>query len=118
MYDKDPLLDSNFEQFDIDAFLDKYRGRNEVTEFDAITLVQPMGSAFSTTIDMSITVPKSQEVRYRPGVVETLKFGWVQYIMVLLPVLWIVNACLNFLFKYRVLDTQLVSDLKPSRKIM
>ena len=102
----------------MDAILDKYRGRNDYTEFEGVTLVQPLGSAFSTTIDMSITVPKSQEVRYRPGVVETLKFGWVQYVMVLVPALWIVNACLNFLFKYRVLDTQLVSDLKPKRKIM
>jgi len=38
--------------------------------------------------------------------------------MVLVPVLWATNAALSFLFKYRVLDALLVSDLKPKRKIM
>lgn len=81
-------------------------------------MVQPMGKAFSTTIEVIITVPLSQEIRYRPGVLETLKFGWVQYIMVLVPVLFFLNKALAFLFKYRVLDAQLVSDLRPKRKIM
>ena len=49
--------------------------------------MQPLGSSFSTTIEMNVDVPLSQEVRYRPGVLETLKFAWAQYVMVLVPVL-------------------------------
>ena len=48
---------------------------------------------------------------------ETLKFAWVQYIVFLVPCLLIANASLSYLFKYRIFDAQLVSDLKPKRKI-
>jgi len=118
LYNKDPLADLNFEQYSIYDIVDKYNARNEKVYYEARTIVQPLGSSFSTTIEMNVDVPLSQEVRYRPGVLETLKFAWAQYVMVLVPVLWATNAALSFLFKYRVLDALLVSDLKPKRKIM
>lgn len=67
---------------------------------------------------MDIEVPLSQEVRYRPGVMETLKFGWAQYVMLLLPFLWVTNKGVAFLFKYRIFDAYLVSDLKAQKKII
>lgn len=52
-----------------------------------------------------------------PGVMETMKFAWVQYIMFLAPTLLFAHASLSYLFKYRIFDAMLVSDLKPKRKI-
>lgn len=67
---------------------------------------------------MEIEVPRTQEVRYRPGVMETLKFAWIQYIFVLIPVYLLVDMGVGFLFKYRILEALMISDLKPARKIV
>ena len=90
----------------------------ERTEYKAETIVQPLGSSFSTTLDLTIKVPISQEIMYRPGMMETIKFAWVQYVMVLIPCLGICNYYFSFLFTYRILEGVLVSDLKSKRKIV
>ena len=59
-----------------------------------------MGPSFSTTLKMHIHVPLSQEIKYRPGVMETLKFAWVQYVMCLIPSLYVCFNLLSYLFKY------------------
>ena len=77
-----------------------------------------MGSPTSTTIVLSIQIPKSQEIIYKPGIMETLKFAMMQYIAVLIPCLWAARKGLSFLFRYRIFEAHLVSDLKPKRKII
>ena len=59
LYDIDPLLGVDFTQFDFDSIIEKYNDRNDRTDYEAVTLVQPLGSAFSTTIVMLVNVPKS-----------------------------------------------------------
>jgi len=66
---------------------------------------------------MRINIPLLQKIVYRPGLMETVKFAWVQYVMVLLPVLLVFNEILKFLFKYRIFEAVLVSDLKLKRKV-
>ena len=77
-----------------------------------------MGSRFSTTLDIMINMPKSQEILYKPGVMETLKFAWVQYVFILVPVLMLTFMGLSYLFKFRILEALLVSDLKEKRKLI
>ena len=67
---------------------------------------------------MNIHIPISQEVRYRPGVMETLKFAWVQYILVLIPALYVTRELVTMMFKFRIFEALLVSDLKPNKKII
>lgn len=59
LYDKDPLLDLNFEQFDVNSIIEKYHARNDHADYMNTIFLQPLGSAFSTTIEMLIHVPKS-----------------------------------------------------------
>jgi hypothetical protein len=118
IYDIDPLTDVNYEQFSIEEILENYNHRSERLEYNAQSIVQPMGSRFSTTLDININIPTSQEIVYRPGVMETLKFAWVQYVFILVPCLAVTFVCLSLLFKYRVLEALLISDLKEKRKII
>ncbi len=69
-------------------------------------------------MEVNIHIPKSQEIIYRPGVLETIKFAWVQYVMVLIPVLWITFKFMSTLFTYRILEALSMSNLKPKRKII
>jgi len=77
-----------------------------------------MGSSFTTTLELKVHIPISQEIKYRPGVMETLKFAWVQYVMLLIPSLFITWQFLSFLFESKILEAHKVSDFKPKRKII
>jgi hypothetical protein len=61
------------------------------------------------TIDLVVYFPKEQ-VWYRPGALETLKFGWIQYLCLFVPVnvlLWIVML---FTFTQQILETKVVVE--------
>lgn len=50
-------------------------------------------------------------ILYEPGVLETLKGGWIQYLNILLPCLWLFNKLRGCLFKTGLLETTQTSDL-------
>ena len=77
IHDVDPLTDIPFEQYAVNDIVDKYYERSERVEYQSNTLVQPLGRAFSTTIEMKVRVPRAQQIRYRPGVLEVIKFAWI-----------------------------------------
>ena len=49
----------------------------ERIEYDYNTIIQPLGSSHTTTVNMKIHNPTSQMIKYIPGVMETAKFAWV-----------------------------------------
>ena len=77
IYDVDPLTDVIYSQYTIEELTEAYNHRNEKVNYVATNFVQNLGSRFSTTLEVNIHVPKSQEIVYRPGVLETIKFAWV-----------------------------------------
>ena len=81
-------------------------------------IVQPQGSNLKTSLEIDLRVPLSQEIVYLPGFMETIKFAWVQYVLVLIPVWVFMRTVLGWLFKYRIFQALLVSDLKEKRKII
>ena len=118
IYNSDPLSQKTFNKNSIGQIRQDYHDRKEKLDFDHTQFIQPMGSSYTTTIEVTIHVPLSQEIKYRPGVMETLKFAWVQYIMVLIPSLLITWKFMSFLFESKILEALRVSDLKPKRKII
>ena len=90
----------------------------EYIEYDYNKIIQPMGSPSSTTVEMGVHIPVSQEIMYKPGIMEVLKFALVQYLAIFIPFFWAARQGLSFLFKYRIFEAHLVSDLKPKRKII
>jgi hypothetical protein len=78
-------------------------------------MVQPYGSVDKLSIDLSIKIPSTQRIRYVPGILETLKHAWIQYIALLLPAIWFYRQLLGFLFKYKIMQANVVSDLSQKR---
>ena len=72
----------------------------EKIELEENHIVQPQGSRFSTTLKLKINIPLAQEIKYGPGLMETLKFAWMQYIMIFIPVIIFTWSGIEFLFKY------------------
>lgn len=120
LYNVDPLRDTDttsVDQESMQEIISKYNSRSERVIYEASQLVQPQGSRFSTTLELNVKIPRKQEIIYRPGFLETMKFFWVQYVMVLIPVFYVTNAVLQTLFKYRVFEAIILSDLRQKRKI-
>lgn len=115
LYNLNPL--DEWQEFDSGSILEFYNARKEKTIYDASTIVQPLGSSTSTTIEVTVRIPPSQLVTYIPGTLETLKFAWTQYQSFLIPAFFIYWGILGFLFKYQVLETKVVGDLDEKRRI-
>lgn len=67
-------------------------------------------------MQISANIPQSQEVKYIPGVLETLKFAWVQYLALLVPSLMIFRCLSGFLFKYQIVEASISSDLTKRKR--
>ena len=80
-------------------------------------LVKPLGSANKVAIDITVRVPSNQRIRYVPGILETLKYAWIQYLAIFLPALYFFKVFVGFMFKYRVLEANIVADLSNKRII-
>ena len=56
-------------------------------------------------MELDIRVPSLQQIVYVPGVLESLKIAWIQYLALLIPCLWVIyKLILGFAFKARVLE--------------
>lgn len=80
-------------------------------------LVQPYGNVEKVVLDISVKIPRTQRVRYVPGILETLKHAWIQYLALLLPAIWIFQEFVGFLFRYKILEANVVADLNNKRII-
>ena len=118
VYNKDPLTDANNHQHSLEEIRENYHLRSERLDFKSNDFVMPLGNRFSTTLDITVNIPVSQQIKYRPGVMETIKFGWVQYIFIMIPSVLIAFSFIGYMFESKLLDAIMVSDLKHKRKII
>jgi len=59
-----------------------------------------LGSQYKTQIIIDVNIPIQQEIQYIPGVLETLKNAWVQYLALLVPLLLVFWAFVGFLLHH------------------
>ena len=92
VYNVDPLDLVADKKMTMRGNFEDYLMRKERTKFAYKHIVQPKGSPYSTTIHIDVRIPHGQRVLYVPGTLETLKFGWMQILALLIPLLWIHDA--------------------------
>lgn len=49
----------------------------EKTIYEYQEIVQPLGTMNNVIIEANINIPFYQEVKYIPGILETLKYAWI-----------------------------------------
>jgi hypothetical protein len=75
---KDNPFDVNLiSKHSMTELLELYHERTETIEFNYEYLIQPIGNPYKAVIQIYAHVPVQQEVKYVPGILETLKFAWV-----------------------------------------
>lgn len=70
---------------------------------------------FQSKVEIYLRIPTNQSVIYIPGILETLKFGWLQYQAALIPSLLIWSALMGFILRYQILETNIVKELDRKR---
>lgn len=94
--------------------LQRYQDRNFTAEYvHSPPLVRPGGQR-SPTINMKIRIPTDASLAYVPPFLEVMKFAWVQYIALLLPVAFILGSFAKFLYSNQILESHVVSPFKAT----
>lgn len=107
----------------VDELITAYSRRSETTRYDFKKFVQygsvPDASqpgSNSVTIEMTIQVPKTQEVIYVPPFWSVLKFAWVQYFCALIFWYYVLYECFfGSLVRAHVFETTVVRDFKEQQ---
>lgn len=79
-------------------------------------MIQPLGNPFKTSIAIDVNIPESQQLRYIPGALETLKFAWIQYVSLLIPSMFIFLSIFGFIFRHQLVETSATSTLVRVKK--
>jgi transmembrane protein 231 len=68
------------------------------------------GSSNQVNVNMKIRIPSNQLVAYKPMFLEVMKFAWIQYLSLLLPVLWVIYQFARFVFRNQIFETSVTVD--------
>ena len=90
---------------DLNTLFSKKMERNETLGFDLESFTFPGYGANSIQISTSIHIPQMQEVKYVPTILENLKFSWIQYLSLFLPIIFAAREILRFAFKHKIFFT-------------
>eukprot|EP00344_Euplotes_crassus_P000472 CAMPEP_0197013268 /NCGR_PEP_ID=MMETSP1380-20130617/65756_1 /TAXON_ID=5936 /ORGANISM="Euplotes crassus, Strain CT5" /LENGTH=292 /DNA_ID=CAMNT_0042437405 /DNA_START=74 /DNA_END=948 /DNA_ORIENTATION=- len=107
----DKVLNSSLTQLYKD-----YLSRQEYAYFSGNTVVSPYGDSNMVQIHLEVSIPKLQEIRYTPALLESLKSAWVQYIYILIPFyIVLILLILRFILSNQIIETHIFNNL-PTKK--
>jgi transmembrane protein 231 len=94
-----------------------YLSRNETTDYADTYPIWIAGAGSEFVLKANIAIPVNQEVQYRPGVFETIRYAILQYLALYIFVAALVGAATHFLFENQVFETRVHDDSKPKTHI-
>lgn len=102
--------------YDLEKILRSYQERNLTTVLSCPMPVWTVGRAAGSPFELNAEIRYPVEViSYRPGFWETIKFAWIQYVSILLVLLWVFERIQRFVFQNQVLPTVPIPVEKPHR---
>lgn len=101
----DSTLEDDYFSYGISGILDRYSYRNQTTTFKASPIVTTYGSTTSTKVKLILVVPTVESIWYYTSVLELVKYAWIQYLAIFIPVYYILYILLfGFVVKNNVLQ--------------
>jgi transmembrane protein 231 len=100
-------VDSLLSTPDFDSILGNYYIRKYYTSYKTqYTWLTPRITTSSNTLTVNVVVNVGrQSIRYMPGFWQAFKWGWIQYICVLLPFIFVFNRLKLFVFSNHLVRT-------------
>ena len=111
------IFENNRERyFPFNEIANEYYKRNFSTIYDYDTYIMPMKNPKIVRIEANINVPSFQKILYLTPLFTKIKFFWIQYAAVLIPVAGIFYFILQFVFRNHIVDTINSSDIAVKKK--
>ncbi|XP_078724697.1 transmembrane protein 231 isoform X2 [Lampetra fluviatilis] len=104
------------EAYDFTEIIHAYQERNVSTVLGNTMAMWKSGRADTTPFVINLLIRYPEEtILYQPGFWEQIKFGWVQYVSVLLIFHWVFQRIKTFVFENQVLRTIPINPFKIHR---
>jgi len=97
-----------------EAEMDRYNACNDTVRLVPHAPLWTPGVTDSFEVHLTVLVP-SQQLSYYPGVLETLKLAWVQYLALFFPIRWVLDAALATMVRHGVVTSRLHDPLRPKQ---
>ena len=94
----------------------EYYSRNFSTFYDYETFIEPMKNPNVVKLDIDINVPSFQKILYKTPLFTKIKFFWVQYAAVFIPVGCIMYFIMQFVFRNHIVNTVNSNDIGIEKK--
>eukprot|EP00037_Helgoeca_nana_P001905 m.30303 g.30303 ORF g.30303 m.30303 type:complete len:314 (-) comp12217_c0_seq1:3357-4298(-) len=109
-----PIIDKtsvHASSYDFSTIANEYMNRNETTSYEHVLPVWRADRAAGQPFKLSMRVRyRPQQICYRPGFWQELKFGWVQYVAILIPLLFLARYIRWFVFGNQLVETIVRQD--------
>jgi hypothetical protein len=86
------------------------------TIYEHGSYIQPFGHGNYIELESMIRIPKSQSYSYIPGNLEVIKFSWMQYVSIFIPIWIFISIFTKFLYKNQILETLVLNNLPRNYK--
>ena len=115
IYYKKKIFSEKRPYFDLLHYYNEYKSYNYTVKYnyEKIEIAADDSSEDSNaiTINMDIHIPKLQEVLYYQSVFEALKYAWMQYFYIFLPIYIILYILFKFIIQNNIFNSNVKSDL-------
>jgi hypothetical protein len=105
-YDIDTKLNS---PFDFYYYYNKYKNLNYTLKYNYEKNEQD--SSDKLGINIEINIPKLQRVFYIQSIFETIKYAWMQYFYIFLPIYFVLYILFKFIIQNNIFYSNVKSDL-------
>jgi len=113
IYYKKQIFSEKRPYFDLLQYYNEYKSYNYTVKYnyEKIEIAENSINSTSITINMDMHIPKLQEVLYYQSVFEALKYAWMQYFYIFLPIYIILYILFKFIIQNNIFYSNVKSDL-------
>lgn len=108
-------LKNDVSDFNIESKKEYFYNRDVYTVFDYNKVVIPYKNRDVVQIDLTVNIPSFQAIMWEIPIAAKLKFAWVQFMALFIPVYVILRLIQFYIFKNRIFPSVPVSDLPKMR---
>ena len=104
-YYRNIFNNTNGEYLTFDQIANEYYSRNFSTYYDYDTYIIPMKNPKVVKIEVNINIPSFQKILFSTPLFTKIKFFWLQYFSILIPIGALFYFIVQFVFRNHIVDT-------------
>ena len=108
-------LKNDVTDFNIESKKEYFYNRDVYTVFDYSKVVIPYKNRDVVQIELTVNIPSFQAIMWEIPIAAKIKFAWVQFMAIFIPVYVILRLIQFYIFKNRIFPSVPVSDLPKMR---